>query len=83
MSKEGTGVLRESVVFVLQKGKQSRVEQPSALLALRLGELLSGHAAPLEVELQVRRGPGGGGALGRAWLREACGGSCTCDVAGG
>ncbi len=55
MSKDGHAMLRERVVFTFQKGKQSRIEQPSAQICEAVTQLLAGHGSPFTVTLQVRR----------------------------
>lgn len=44
-------VMRERVVFCLQKGKASRIEQPSPMICEAVRTLLAGHGSPFKVEL--------------------------------
>jgi pentatricopeptide repeat domain-containing protein 1 len=44
-------LLRDRVVFCLQKGKASRIEQPSPVICEAVRALLAGHGSPFKVEL--------------------------------
>lgn len=48
---DATSLLRERVVFCLQKGKASRIEQPSAIICDAVRALLAGHGSPFSVTL--------------------------------
>eukprot|EP00879_Flechtneria_rotunda_P011542 GHRR01012056.1.p1 GENE.GHRR01012056.1~~GHRR01012056.1.p1 ORF type:complete len:1048 (+),score=392.88 GHRR01012056.1:336-3479(+) len=48
---DATSLLRERVVFCLQKGKASRIEQPSSTICEAVGLLLAGHGSPFTVRL--------------------------------
>jgi pentatricopeptide repeat domain-containing protein 1 len=49
---DANALLRERVVFCLQKGKASRIEQPSPVICEAVRTLLAGHGSPFKVELQ-------------------------------
>jgi hypothetical protein len=51
MMRDGEALLRERVVFVFQKGKACRVEQPSPLIRDAVAALLAGAGAPFDVTL--------------------------------
>lgn len=48
---DATSLLRDNVIFSLQKGKQSRIEQPSSRICEQVRQLLSGHGSPFTVKL--------------------------------
>lgn len=48
---DGGSSLRERVMFSLQKGKASRIEQPSAEICDAVTMLLQGHGSPFAVRL--------------------------------
>jgi pentatricopeptide repeat domain-containing protein 1 len=48
---DATSLLRERTVFCLQKGKASRVEQPSAQICETVKTLLAGQGSPFTVSL--------------------------------
>lgn len=51
VAKDGVGLLRERTMFTFQKGKQSRIEQPSAHICDAVNQLLAGHSSPFTVTL--------------------------------
>jgi hypothetical protein len=51
MMRDGQALLRERVVFVFQKGKTCRVEQPSSVIREGVAAVLAGAGAPFEVTL--------------------------------
>jgi hypothetical protein len=71
MMRDGQALLRERVVFLFQKGKSCRVEQPSSLIREAVAALLAGAGAPFEVTLSdaTTRIEAEAGALA-AWLRS-------------
>jgi pentatricopeptide repeat domain-containing protein 1 len=48
---DATSLLRDNVVFSLQKGKASRIEQPSSMICESVRQLLAGHSSPFTVRL--------------------------------
>lgn len=48
---DANSLLRDRVVFCLQKGKASRIEQPSPVICEAVRTLLAGHRSPFKVEL--------------------------------
>lgn len=48
---DATSLLRETVVFCLQKGKASRIEQPSSVICDAVRQMLAGHGSPFTVKL--------------------------------
>ena len=71
--RDGQALLRERVVFLFQKGKACRVEQPSALIRDAVAATLAGAGAPFEVTLvdggATTRIEAEAGALA-SWLRS-------------
>jgi hypothetical protein len=51
VGNDSAAFLRERVVFCLQKGKASRVEQPSGVICEAVRALLAGHGSPFKVDL--------------------------------
>ncbi|KAF6259499.1 hypothetical protein COO60DRAFT_1700790 [Scenedesmus sp. NREL 46B-D3] len=51
VAHDATSLLRDSVLFSLQKGKASRIEQPSSVICESVRQLLAGHSSPFTVRL--------------------------------
>jgi hypothetical protein len=72
MMRDGPALLRERVVFVIQKGKACRVEQPAETIREAIATVLAGAGAPFEVTAPdgaAARIESEAGALA-AWLRS-------------